>query len=105
QRQFGFATPATPCAANRTPMTTRLGRGSFAPMRMLASRSIGVLIAVSACRSADSVQTVDDARLIAADRDSANWLTYGRTYSEQRFSPLRQINESTVRRLGLTWSH
>src|SRR5689334_18174295 len=99
-------------------MTIRGGRGSFAhwavadflehirTMRMLTSRSIGVLlIALAGCRSADSVQTVDDARLIAADRDSANWLTYGRTYSEQRFSPLRQINDSTVRQLGLTWSH
>jgi len=36
---------------------------------------------------ADSVARIDDARLVAADRDSANWLTYGRTYSEQRFSP------------------
>ena len=36
---------------------------------------------------------VDDAALRAADSDAANWITYGRTYSEQRFSPLSQINE------------
>jgi len=58
-----------------------------------------------ACSSADSVARIDDERLVSADRDSANWLTYGRTYSEQRFSPLRQINDSTVRRMGLLWSH
>jgi len=51
------------------------------------------------------VARIDDERLVSADRDSANWLTYGRTYSEQRFSPLRQINDSTVRRMGLLWSH
>ena len=28
---------------------------------------------------------------------------HGRTYDEQRFSPLQQINESTVKRLGLLW--
>jgi PQQ-dependent dehydrogenase (methanol/ethanol family) len=29
---------------------------------------------------------------------------YGRTYDEQRFSPLEQINEGNVSRLGLVWS-
>jgi quinohemoprotein ethanol dehydrogenase len=58
-----------------------------------------------ACGSANTLDRVDDARLVAADADSANWLTYGRTYSEQRFSPLKQINDSTVGRLGLVWSH
>jgi quinohemoprotein ethanol dehydrogenase len=47
---------------------------------------------------------LDDATLRAADRDSADWLTYGRTYSEQRFSPLRQVDEQTVGRLGLAWT-
>ena len=31
---------------------------------------------------------VDAARMKNADRDAANWMSYGRTYSEQRFSPL-----------------
>jgi PQQ-dependent dehydrogenase (methanol/ethanol family) len=47
---------------------------------------------------------IDDAALRAADADSADWLTYGRTYAEQRFSPLRQIDERTVGQLGLVWS-
>src|SRR5262245_6426996 len=63
-----------------------------------------LLYALAGCSKSDSIEHVDDARLIAADRDSANWLTYGRTYSEQRFSPLRQINESTIGQLGLVWS-
>jgi quinohemoprotein ethanol dehydrogenase len=29
---------------------------------------------------------------------------YGRTYDDQRFSPLNQINEQTVANLGLVWS-
>jgi quinohemoprotein ethanol dehydrogenase len=48
---------------------------------------------------------VDDAALRAADADSANWITYGRTYSEQRFSPLKQIDELSVGGLGLAWSY
>ena len=71
----------------------------------VASRRLLLLCALAACGAPDSVDRVDDARLLVADRDSANWLTYGRTYSEQRFSPLRQISDSTVARLGLVWSH
>lgn len=47
---------------------------------------------------------VDDARLRDAGRDAANWITHGRTWGEQRFSPLRQIDAGNVSRLGLAWS-
>lgn len=40
----------------------------------------------------------------AADSaDSANWLLHGRTYDEQRFSPLSRIDASSVGSLGLAW--
>lgn len=48
---------------------------------------------------------VDAARLESAGGDAANWLTYGRTYDEQRFSPLKQINTDTVGQLKLAWHH
>jgi quinohemoprotein ethanol dehydrogenase len=51
------------------------------------------------------VTVVDDAALRAAGQDSGDWLTYGRTYDEQRFSSLKEINEQTVGKLGLTWSY
>ena len=35
---------------------------------------------------------VNGARIIDADKEPRNWLSHGRTYSEQRFSPLKQIN-------------
>ncbi|MCX7065335.1 MAG: PQQ-dependent dehydrogenase, methanol/ethanol family [Proteobacteria bacterium] len=47
---------------------------------------------------------VDDKRLRAAADDGANWLSYGRTYDEQRFSPLTTINDGNVAKLGLHWS-
>jgi quinohemoprotein ethanol dehydrogenase len=46
---------------------------------------------------------VDDTRLANADTDAENWLTNGRTYKEQRFSPLTDIDVETVDRLGLAW--
>jgi quinohemoprotein ethanol dehydrogenase len=48
---------------------------------------------------------LDTKRIAAADDEPGNWLTHGRTYSEQRFSPLRAINTGTVGRLGLAWSY
>jgi quinohemoprotein ethanol dehydrogenase len=45
-----------------------------------------------------------DAEVLAqADSDQANWMIHGRTYSEQRFSPLTQIDKSSVARLKLAW--
>lgn len=44
---------------------------------------------------------VTDAMIAAADGNE--WLTYGRTYSEQRDSPLTQIDDKSVGKLGLAW--
>lgn len=40
--------------------------------------------------------------LIVKGPDS-EWLSYGRTYDEQRFSPLSDINRQNVKDLGLAW--
>ena len=46
---------------------------------------------------------VDETRLAQADQEPGNWMSYGRTYSEQRFSPLKLIDDQSVGRLGLAW--
>jgi len=46
---------------------------------------------------------IDGARIAAADSEPGNWLAHGRTYSEQRYSPLDQINAGNVANLGLAW--
>lgn len=46
-----------------------------------------------------------DARRMHDDASTGdNWLMYGRTYSEERFSPLTEINDRNVKDLGLAWS-
>ncbi len=46
------------------------------------------------------------ARIIAEEKnDQGNWLVHGRTFDEQRFSPLKQINEQNVKQLGLAWHY
>jgi quinohemoprotein ethanol dehydrogenase len=47
--------------------------------------------------------SVTDSQLVDANSQPQNWLTYGRTYNEQRFSPLKGINDHTASRLGLAW--
>jgi len=47
--------------------------------------------------------TLDAARVIAADAEPGNWLAHGRTYGEQRFSPLDAINTDNVSGLELAW--
>ncbi|HWU56425.1 MAG TPA: PQQ-dependent dehydrogenase, methanol/ethanol family, partial [Rhizomicrobium sp.] len=45
-----------------------------------------------------------DAELRSSDTDAGNWLMYGRTYDDHRFSPLKQINEQSIGKLGLAWN-
>jgi quinohemoprotein ethanol dehydrogenase len=58
--------------------------------------------AVTAAANVKPAQ-VDANRIVQADQDPGNWLTHGRTYSEQRFSPLAQIDAANVGKLGLAW--
>ncbi len=46
----------------------------------------------------------NDQAALANEADGRNWAAGGRTFSEQRFSPLDAINTKTVDRLGLAWS-
>ncbi|MEQ8593597.1 MAG: PQQ-dependent dehydrogenase, methanol/ethanol family [Parvibaculum sp.] len=47
---------------------------------------------------------IDGARIAAADTEPGNWLSHGRTYDEQRFSPLDDINDGNIGELALAWS-
>lgn len=48
-------------------------------------------------------ETVVNDVSLADEKDGKNWLAYGRTYSEQRFSPLEQISADNVKELELAW--
>jgi quinohemoprotein ethanol dehydrogenase len=47
---------------------------------------------------------VDGAAIMAADQHAGDWLSHGRTYSEQRYSLLRQITRANVSQVGMAWS-
>ncbi|GAC1660105.1 MAG: hypothetical protein NVS4B13_07570 [Candidatus Elarobacter sp.] len=44
---------------------------------------------------------VSDAMMTSADSDRGNWLLHGRTYDNQRFSPLKQIDSTNIGSLQL----
>ena len=60
-------------------------------------------VALSCSVAVAAPAAVDTQRLIKADGEPGQWLSEGRTYDQQRFSPLRQINTETVSKLGLAW--
>src|SRR5262244_873668 len=87
--------------------------GITAPVARLAGcrpLAVRALVALTLCFStavleqasaAEPAANVDANRIAAPD--PANWPSYGRTYSEQRFSPLSRINADNAPRLGLAW--
>ncbi|MGO9123571.1 MAG: PQQ-dependent dehydrogenase, methanol/ethanol family [Terriglobales bacterium] len=64
---------------------------------------VGMVIGVGCKGRPESAAGVNGERLVNADQEPQNWLTYGRTYNEQRFSPLTQISDQSVSQLGLAW--
>ena len=41
--------------------------------------------------------------ILGNETDGTNWPAFGRTFSEQHYSPLEQVNQVNVARLGLAW--
>ncbi len=76
-------------------------------MRLKAAVGAALALLVASCSGgaddnrATDTTGIDGARIIKAD--GGEWLSYGRTYDEQRFSPLDQINTGNVGELGLAW--
>jgi quinohemoprotein ethanol dehydrogenase len=76
--------------------------------------TIAMLLIVVSCHSVPEPGTiqhltfvteqVDNNRLLSADETPEDWLSYGRNYQEDRFSPLSQITKSNIDSLGLVWS-
>jgi alcohol dehydrogenase (cytochrome c) len=59
------------------------------------------LLLASLAPTAAAPVSAPDKVLIGADRDHDNWRLHGRTYDNQRFSPLTGINRENVGRLKL----
>ena len=72
-------------------------------LRAAAAAAIVVLAACQPAAKAPPPAAVNAQRLTAANAEPGQWMSYGRTYDEQRFSPLDTINAKNVAELGLAW--
>jgi len=78
-------------------------------LRLTTTVVAGLLALLAGCTGTDGAKSaagaanVDSERLGNADRHADQWMSYGRTWDEQRYSPLRQINDRNVKGLGLEW--
>jgi len=74
------------------------------PKKKLLNLSLAVALGLVAAASLTAQQTkpVTTERLL--NPSPGDWLTYGRTYDEAHHSPLTEINESNVSRLGPVWA-
>ena len=70
-----------------------------------AAASLATMAGLLAPASAAGRSSVDTKRLLAAGSpaNAGQWTSYGRDYSEQRYSPLKQINADNASQLGLAW--
>ncbi len=70
---------------------------------IVLSLALAGLLAATWIASGQQARRIDDAVLRNAGKTGEEWLTYGLTPGETRFSPLKQIDSSNVNRLGLAW--
>ena len=65
--------------------------------------ALALAATLAACQKpAPKAGNVDGARIAAADANG-EWVSYGKGYSEQRFSPLDKVSTANIGQLGLAW--
>ena len=60
-------------------------------------------LSVLAAKAQEVTASVNTERITNANSEPGNWLSHGRTYDEQRYSPLKQIDTTNVSELSLAW--
>ncbi len=83
--------------------TRALGMGLLLSAAIVAGSAMSDSAAAASSGRANLAANVTAKRLDNAAREPGQWMTYGGTYSEQRFSTLKQIDASNVGNLGLEW--
>src|SRR5687768_16952948 len=74
-------------------------------IRLAVSGAAALVLCVTGAAAQNGATVVDGKAMRAADGPAnvGDWMSYSRTWDEQRFSPLDQINDKNVGQLGLAW--
>ena len=76
-----------------------LGMAALLPIALLGGLRAAERNADPLAKPAD----LNHARLLKGTNDTSTWAHYGGSYNEQRYSPLKKINDANVKDLGLAW--
>src|SRR5256885_14791216 len=80
-------------------------RASLMAMLLLVLMSGGNSHPAAESRQSQRLGAVDAARLARTEAEPYEWITSGRDAGGSYFSPLSQINEHSVERLGFAWQY
>ena len=70
-------------------------------MKNILTKLTFLLIGISIFTSCEKQASED--KKIADETNTTDWLAYGRTHSEQHFSPIKDIDTNTVSNLKVDW--
>ena len=80
-------------------------------MRIFGQTAIAALALTTLAFAQTTKPVTVDSKVLRSAGSAANdplpgsWLSYGRNQSETRYSPLKQINDTNAKRLGLAWTY
>lgn len=101
QAKYFLSIAITTClAACNSDTSQEPSSTAAAPINAAASIAVAVATPTS---TAPVAANVNAERLVNAESEPGQWMSHGRTYSEQRFSPLTQVTTNNVNELGLAW--
>ncbi len=75
----------------------------MSPPRLACMIIAGTALLLGSQAMAQSAARVDMKRLLDADAEAGQWMSHSRTFDEQYFSPLKEINDNNVSNLGLAF--
>ncbi|MFQ5774882.1 MAG: pyrroloquinoline quinone-dependent dehydrogenase [Kiloniellaceae bacterium] len=78
-------------------------------MKLIKGSSVAALgalvLAAAVAGGSGSARAVDPQRILEADKNPNDWLTYHGSYKSWHYSPLDQINTGNVKNLKVAWIH
>ena len=76
----------------------------FSRRRLAALRASALGLLLVAASATEAAPADGSTARYTDGNERSDWPGYGRTFGEQHYSPLTQINQETIGRLGMAWS-
>ena len=70
---------------------------------MMKNKSFYIFLITAMFYGCNQPFNISHERIVQANLEPENWMAHGRTFDEQRFSPLNQIDSKNIQDLGIDW--